>query len=195
MNDKKEYWIQTFTGKQFYPLAPEESEYCIEDIAHALSNICRFTGHCREFYSVAQHSILVSHALIPDLAVQGLLHDASEAYITDIARPVKHLPEMEGYRRIEKAVQDAILKAFGVTDGYHPSIKKMDALMLRNEAKCLGLLRPLWKHYQLPDLGLDIKPLLPKEAEEAFLSRWYAIRDRARREARMMEAVEKAFPG
>jgi hypothetical protein len=190
MTDDKDFWIQTFTGKQFYPLNPEESEYCIEDIAHALSNICRFTGHCHQFYSVAQHSVLVSELLSPELALAGLLHDASEAYITDIARPLKHLPEFEGYRRIEKRTEDAIFKIFGVVNGHHPDIKGMDALLLRNEAKCLGLLRPVWHHYSLPDLGLNIKPVLPKVAEEAFLSRWNAIRDKAHRQERILKAVE-----
>ncbi|VVB53016.1 Uncharacterised protein [uncultured archaeon] len=172
MAPKSEHWIQTFTGKFFYPLEPEESDYCIEDIAHALSNICRFTGQCDRFYSVAQHSLIVSELVPPELMVQGLLHDASEAYITDIARPLKHLPAFDGYREIERRTQAAVFKALGVEDKGHLAIKTADGLLLRNEAKCLKLLTPEWWHHRLPDLGIDIKPMSPTEAEAAFLKKW-----------------------
>ena len=88
----------TYTGKEFYPLDPNPADIDIKDIAHALSNCCRFAGHIKSFYSVAQHSVIVSELCEPENALAGLLHDASEAYLSDIARPVKYTEQMEGYR-------------------------------------------------------------------------------------------------
>jgi hypothetical protein len=82
-------WIQTYSGRQFWPLDPRVEDVHLEDIAHALSNVCRYTGHVREFYSVAEHSVHVSWSCEPEDALWGLLHDASEAYLADMARPVK----------------------------------------------------------------------------------------------------------
>src|SRR5271156_4912831 len=80
-------WIQTFTGKKFYPFNPKPQDIDIRDIAHALSNICRFTGHTKRFYSVAEHSRNVAKLVPAHMKLQALLHDASEAYLCDIARP------------------------------------------------------------------------------------------------------------
>src|ERR1017187_10636100 len=76
--------ITTFSGIHFWPLLPNPADIRIEDIAHALSNQCRFAGHAREFYSVAEHSVRVSQLCPPEDALWGLLHDASEAYLTDV---------------------------------------------------------------------------------------------------------------
>ena len=81
-------WIQTYTKKKFDLLDPKPEMVCIEDVAHHLSNVCRFSGACSEFYSVAQHSVLVSEVCSPDSAVWGLLHDAGEAYYGDIVTPI-----------------------------------------------------------------------------------------------------------
>jgi len=81
-------WIETYTGKQFYPLDPYPEDIDVRDIAHALSNLCRFTGHCRAFYSVAEHSIYVSTHVPKTMALQALFHDAPEAYIADISGPL-----------------------------------------------------------------------------------------------------------
>jgi hypothetical protein len=98
--------ITTLSGKFFDILKPEEYEYDIEEIATALSNLCRYTGHVNTFYSVAEHSVLVSRIVPERLALAGLLHDASEAYLGDVSSPLKKLlPE---YKRIEDRVQRAI---------------------------------------------------------------------------------------
>jgi len=80
-------WIQTYTGKRFWPLDPRPEDVDILDIAHSLSLLCRFTGHTSSFYSVSQHSILVAQEVPKRLRLWALFHDAAEAYIGDIARP------------------------------------------------------------------------------------------------------------
>lgn len=88
--------IRTHTGLTMYPFDPRADEIDIEDVAHALSHICRFTGHCAEFLSVAQHSVTVSRRVPAPAALAGLFHDAAEAYLSDIASPNKHAFEVYG---------------------------------------------------------------------------------------------------
>ena len=114
MADRKGDWMQTYTGRQFWPLDPRPEEVVIEDIARALSMQCRFAGHCAKFYSVADHSVRVS--MLADenstLALAGLLHDAAEAYVVDVPRPLKRF--LPGYKEIEREVARAIEKRFGL---------------------------------------------------------------------------------
>src|SRR5690242_11754504 len=85
-------WMQTYTGRRFWPLDPRVDDIDIGDIAHHLSLVCRFAGACREFYSVAQHCVGVSYVCDPKDALWGLLHDAAEAYVGDMVRPLKRSP-------------------------------------------------------------------------------------------------------
>lgn len=131
-------WILTYTGRKFYPLAPRIDDIHIDDIAHALSNMCRFTGHIRQFYSVAQHSVHVATLVYARtnekrIALKALLHDASEAYLCDIARPVKHAPEFEFYRESEKQLQYLIYEKFGLLELDEKEIKIADEEMLHVE--------------------------------------------------------------
>ncbi len=85
-------WILTSTGRQFWPLDPQPGDVCVEDIAHALAKLCRWTGHCDQHVSVAQHARYVAHTVSlthPELELAALHHDSAEAYIGDIARPLK----------------------------------------------------------------------------------------------------------
>lgn len=136
-------YINTFSNINFYPFDPYEEEIKIEDIAHALSLVCRFNGHCSTFYSVAQHCIncaneakLLSYS--PKLQLACLLHDASEAYIADITSPVKKsLPE---YIKLEAILQKAIDSKYHLNDLTPEDftlIKKIDVLMLENECSVL----------------------------------------------------------
>jgi hypothetical protein len=87
--DRRGDWMQTFTGRAFYPLDPRPEDIDPVDIAHALSLICRYGGHSSRFYSVAEHCVLMSHAVAPEHALWALLHDATEAYLGDMIRPLK----------------------------------------------------------------------------------------------------------
>jgi len=142
LNRRGDY-IGTFTGKQFWPLDPRPEEVCLEDIAHALANICRFNGHTNRFYSVARHclnveALLKQRGFDKRIRLYGLLHDAAEAYICDIPRPLKHF--MPEYRETEDAVQKAIYKHFGLTwptAEEEKAIKAADDYVLALEAKKL----------------------------------------------------------
>jgi uncharacterized protein len=111
-------WFTTFTGLKFYPLDPRPEEIRIADIAHALSMLCRYGGHCREFYSVAQHSLHVCEWVqenfpgLRELALQALIHDASEAYIGDMVRPLKL--SMPAYRQVESRLEKVVYEALRV---------------------------------------------------------------------------------
>lgn len=104
-------YIQTYTGKLFTPYDPNPDDIDINDIAHSLSLINRFNGHTKIPYSVAEHSLWVSrHCKSNSVALLGLLHDASEAYLGDIARPLKTYE----YRAAERWLQECILRKFGL---------------------------------------------------------------------------------
>lgn len=123
----------TVSGHRFDLSRPDPSDFTIPDIATGLSNICRFNGQVREFYSVAQHSMLVSQLVPSYLRRRALLHDASEAYLGDLSRHLKHSDRLAGYREFENRLQGVIdQKFFGQTFGHtgihHNLIKLADDL-------------------------------------------------------------------
>lgn len=133
-------WIKTYTGKKFYPLDPEVELIDIKDIAHSLSNQCRFTGHSKFFYSVCQHSIHVSNVVKMNGGghhdqMWGLLHDASEAYAVDLPSPVKN--QVVGYADVERRIMSAVALAFGLPDKMPDIVKDADEIMLATEARDL----------------------------------------------------------
>ena len=105
-------WIQTYTGKKFHLFDPKLDEIDIVDIAHGLSNICRYTGQCNAFYSVAQHSVLISQLVSEKNALQGLMHDSAEAYISDLSSPLKH--GLWEYRVLENRLLKFIFGKFNI---------------------------------------------------------------------------------
>jgi len=160
--------IQTYSGGVLNFDFPEEHQFSIYDIAHALSNICRFTGHTSSFYSVAQHSVLVSMIVPPSVALKGLLHDAAEAYLGDVASPLKAaLPD---YKAIEVRVERALLMSFGLNPAADPLIKHADHRALVTEARDL-MRRPIVMPGVTP-VAYHITPLQPAEAEMVFLDRF-----------------------
>src|SRR3954462_5017501 len=124
--------IMLRSGAWFDFCAPASSDFTIEDIAHGLSNICRYSGQCKSFYSVAEHSILVSETAV-GFEFEALLHDAAEAFLGDITRPLKQM--LPDFKRIEAAVQDAVLKRFGLAHPLPPQIKEADLRVLAAEQR------------------------------------------------------------
>lgn len=138
----KDHWMQTRSGKKIVLRDPKPEDFCIEDIAHGLSNVCRFGGHVAEFYSVAQHSVLVAETVAQlagsrEMQLHGLLHDASEAYIGDVIWPLKQAIEMGGYRWLEHLFEVAIAHAFGFPAVMHPIVKRADLIVLATEKRDL----------------------------------------------------------
>lgn len=130
--------IVTYTGRIIDPLDPDPDLISIRDIAHALSNQCRFTGHVREFYSVATHSVLATLLVPQQYQLDALMHDASEAYLSDIARPVKHgLGFGEAYREVESRLQECIADKFDLNWPIPDSVHEADDTLLRSEQRDL----------------------------------------------------------
>jgi hypothetical protein len=128
-------WCQTYSGVAFWPLDPQPEEVCLEDIAHSLAQQCRFAGHTSEFYSVAQHCVRVAEKCPPEDALWGLLHDASEAYLLDLPRPLRQLPELAAYREAEAAVMRAVCTRFRLPEEQPGSVTRADHLLLVLEAQ------------------------------------------------------------
>jgi 5'-deoxynucleotidase YfbR-like HD superfamily hydrolase len=168
--------IQLGNGQAMDLDDPDPELFEIGMIARSLSMQCRYTGHTRRFYSVAEHCVLVSTLLPPRLKLWGVLHDAAEAFVGDMHAPLKHTPEMEPYRRIESVIEHRILRHFQVPLGdrsYDDAdrVKEADLIACATEVEQLMTPGPYWDQVQMPppvtpywQLGLD-----PSAAESAFL--------------------------
>lgn len=166
-------YIRTSTGRKAWPLNPQPDDICIEDIASALSKLCRFNGHTRSFYSVAQHSVIVSHAVPGQFALCGLLHDASEAYLCDIPTPIKgHFP---GYHELEDRLMQVIATQFGFAWPMPPDVKRADTRALVTEQRDLMLGSD--RSYPIMPFVMPIEPLDPEAARKAFIARYREIMD------------------
>lgn len=131
----KEGYIRTFTGAHFNPLEPDPELIDPIDIAHALALVNRFTGHTHAPFSVAQHSCLVHDNVSDEHKLWGLMHDASEAYLSDMARPVKIQPEMNFYREAEEKLMEAIANRFDLKLPMPKEVKKIDDTLLHTEIR------------------------------------------------------------
>jgi hypothetical protein len=167
-------YMTTFTGRMFTLFDPKENDIDIVDISHALSMLCRFTGHCQRFYSVAQHCVHASLGVSPEFALEALLHDASEAYVNDLNRPMKHHPQMQGYRSAERAIDAAVRRKFQLPKTESAEVKHIDDQLVRLEAR--QLFRPVPSWAQTRDHDFLILPVWgPQEAEHQFLDRFLEL--------------------
>lgn len=176
--------IQVANGNTIDPLNPDPADIHIEDIAHALSNQCRFSGHVKKFYSVAEHSIKVSHAVPKEDALWGLLHDASEAYLVDVPSPIKNDLFGKQYREVEDMLMSVICEKYGLDPEMPASVKAADNSLLRTEVR--DLLHPmktqeafdnLWApwFYEEPQSYKITHPYTPATAKWIFLSNFHIL--------------------
>jgi len=170
MSERRGDSIRTHLGEYFYPLDPRVEEIHIGDIAHALANLCRFTGHTRVFYSVAEHSVRVSWAVSRQYALWGLLHDASEAYLVDVPRPLKRLPEFAEYRIAEQRLMRAICERFRLPPDEPAPVKFYDSVLLATEKRDLMPPSTRNEEHANPPLEEKIEPWDPRGAKNAFLA-------------------------
>ncbi|GAA2866998.1 hypothetical protein GGQ99_001350 [Aminobacter niigataensis] len=159
-------WMQTFTGRQFWPLDPRPNEMFIEDIAHALSLQCRFGGHCIKFYSVAEHCVHLARHVSSENRLWALLHDASEAYIVDVPRPLKRF--LAGYKPAEDAVMEAVCERFGLPPEMPAEVHEADMRIIQDERVNLSDCVTEWG-YLSPPLGIQIECWPPERAKAEFL--------------------------
>jgi uncharacterized protein len=169
--------INTFTGKRFFLLEPIIKDIDIRDIAHALAMQCRWTGHSKYHYSVAQHSVYCSQICPKKYALRLLLHDASEAYISDISRPLKHYTNAGiAYRRQEKIIQDAVMRRFGLPIREPAIVHEVDNQVLFTEREQLmsnfNWDESLSIHEDFGKADIKIRKWTPEHAERMFLKRF-----------------------
>lgn len=171
-------WTQTRGGKKFTPLNPKQEDITIEDIAWHLSLICRYTGATKYLYSVAQHSIYISYLVSPEYALEGLLHDASEAYLNDITRPVKLDRRLEGYCEIEDIVSTAIATKFNLQYPFPDEVKYWDHRILANEKRDLFDIHHDWGLEFAPVEELVIVEFRQRAIYQWFLDRYHELVER-----------------
>lgn len=172
-------WIQTRSGKPFTLLDPDPDSIEIEDIAHALSQLCRFTGHTSSFMSVAQHSVIVASLLDDAERFNGLMHDAPEAYLGDVSRPLRELlPE---YLLIENGVWAVMAAKYGLSPTLSAAVKEADNISLMWERRdLLGQPVASWARWvdeetiaKVPSTRLDTWS--PQQARHAFLDTFHEL--------------------
>ncbi len=167
-------FIYTYTGIKFYPLEPKLEEISIIDIVHALSNICRFTGHVKYSYSVAQHSVHVSQ-LCKKYTMWGLLHDASEAYLTDFPAPLKNSPELgKAYKEYESKLMAMVCQRFGIQPDMPDEVDIADKIMVTAEMRDL-MGNPPWGIQGIVPRPERVIPVGPEVARELFYDRFVQI--------------------
>lgn len=176
--------IMLASGHRFDLLDPASSEFDIADIAHGLAHVCRYAGQCRQFYSVAEHSLIVSQC-VEEFAFEALMHDAAEAFIGDITRPLKQL--LPDYKVIEANIEREIAKRFGLRADAKAAIKEADLRVLAAEQ--MQIMAPGcadWaKDAGIEPADITVRGLLPERAQAEFLDRY-----------RSLQIVRKdAFPG
>lgn len=166
--------ILLHSGSYFDLLDPHGSEFTIEDIAHGLSMTCRFAGQCRQFYSVAEHSWHTSFLVPERLALAALMHDAAEAFIGDVTRPLKSL--LSDYKAIERNIEAAIAERFGIANTGADEIKHRDLMMLHAEqAVMMPHHEDRWSTSPEEDTGaswIAFRCWSPDDAKRAFLDRF-----------------------
>lgn len=189
VTERRSDWMQTYTGRQYWPLDPRPEDVTAIDIAHHLSMLCRYCGACQRFYSVAEHSVGVLHVGTREAKRRGmlsvnlqrhlLLHDAPEAYCHDLIRPIKRC--IDGYAEIEGLNYDAICKRFrlrGLKPDEAALIKQADnAVLLAEQKYVMGPAPAKWQPVEVPpEMVLDADAWMIEAPAQADPE--YAMMDR-----------------
>lgn len=174
MQEQTKTCISIVGGGYFDFLNPSKSEYTIDTIATALSNLCRYTGHVTRFYSVAEHSVLVSRIVPAKYALEALLHDASEAFVGDVSSPLKKL--LDRYQEIEDEVQKSIAEKFNLVYPFPDEIHKADKQLYWSERREIApAVDLLWNKAFRASKRVEPQGWTPKVAKKRFLARYQEI--------------------
>ena len=165
----------TASGKYYNFFEPQNYTFDIEAMASSLSKLCRWTGNCKEFFSIAQHSVIVSYLVPPEHAMAGLLHDGIESVMGDCSTPLKLLFPL--YKELEYAAEKEMFSQFGIPFPMHPSVKQADLVSLATERRDLMPPCGNWLVLEgVEPMKQTIWPLPPKQAQELFLKRYYELK-------------------
>jgi uncharacterized protein len=171
-------YLQTVSGRRVNPFDPDPEQLDIDDIARALGNQCRFGGHCRVFYSVAQHSVLVSELVErgggdAEDAFAALMHDAAEAYLGDMPHPIKHRSALgRAFQAAEDHLEKAIRDRFAIRSDA-PQIKRADRALLATERRAFSAETWRWPELEgVEPLDMEVTAWTPDEAVQAFAERY-----------------------
>lgn len=174
--------IDTYTGKQIDVLNPQLEKININDIAHSLSNLCRYGGHSPEFYSVAEHCLnCVEHYECNFFELELLLHDSAEYLLVDLPSPIKRLNCFRAYNAIETDLLNSILNKFGLRenfDNHYTNIRKIDLHFRQLEMEYFSKYKKMsWIRKQFEKLNTNrpIKFLKPHVAKKRFLKKFYQL--------------------
>jgi hypothetical protein len=153
-------WISLLSGAKFNYNKPEESDVTLHDIASALSNVCRFSGHLPRFYSVAQHLVNASYIVTSENAFTALMHDTAEAFTNDLPTPLKWALPI--FKELEVKIEGAMGQKFGFQYPYPPEVKTADTIMLMLEKYHVKQCDDYWPGYS---------DEYPRESVEQYLNR------------------------
>ncbi len=177
-------FMQVYPAGKFWPLDPRPEEITIEAIAHSLGMQCRYAGHVSRFYSVAEHCVHIARWILKETwdygaALCGLLHDASEAFLVDVPRPIKS--DLSNYKAIESRVMAKVCERFSLPVRLPDIVKEADDRIIGDE---VALLAPMdWHKQHNNPLGVGLKCWTPAQAKEEFLATYAALSGRGMREA------------
>jgi 5'-deoxynucleotidase YfbR-like HD superfamily hydrolase len=174
-------YLQTVSGRFVNPFDPDPEQLDPRDIARALANVCRFGGHCRPFYSVAQHSVIVSELVeagggdVEDVFA-ALMHDATEAYLGDMPHPIKHRSPLGAAFKVAEDALEAVLRERFAIKADVPAIKRVDRALLATERRILAGVSWEWPELEgVEALDIELVAWTPDEAERAFRERFDAL--------------------
>ena len=193
-----DHWIALLSGAKFNYNKPEESDVTIDDIATALSNICRYAGHLPRFYSVAQHLVNTSRIVKPEYAYTALMHDTAKAFTNDLPTPLKWALPI--FKDLETSIEGAMAKKFGFQFPYPAEIKEADTVMLILEKNYIKGDNSVWPAYQEIEREIlrrknkllklvDLDSWQPRRAKREFLERYEELKNEQRLEANTLQAA------
>ena len=166
-------WLQTYSGKAFYIMDPKPEDICIIDIASALSKQCRYAGHCINFYSVAEHCVHVADKVDDKFKLTALMHDASEAYLVDLPRPIKK--QIPQYKVLEAQLEQVIANKYKLIYPFPKEVMSIDNRILMDERiQNMGEPPMAWDKYEENDpIGVKLGYWEPSVATRAFINSFY----------------------